>query len=141
LDVIDDIVAEYWELDELPAQVRVLKDLFEEYKCTYDSFNDTISSLFYDLEAVAQYDMSDEACRKIADDYGMEAYDEKLDYYAERAMNEAAEEYENLIEESEQTVYDALNSLDSMIQYFEELKKSLYQLLEVNSGIDNTVAK
>lgn len=138
LDVIDDIVAEYWELDELPAQVGVLKDLFEEYKCTYDSFNDTISSLFYDLEAVARYDVSDEACRKIADDYGMEAYDEKLDYYAETAMNEAAEEYEELIKDSEQTVRDALESLDAMIRYFEQLSVTLHQLLEVNPRIDNT---
>lgn len=138
LNVIDDIIDEYWELDELPNQVEVLKGLFEEYKCTYDSFNDAISSLFEDLEQMARYDVSDEACRKIIEDYSMEAYDEKFDYYAEKAMNEAAEEYEELIEASEQTVRDALDSLDSMIQYFEQLNTSLHQLLEVNSKIDNT---
>ena len=138
LNVIDDIIDEYWKLDELPDQVEALKRLFEEYKCTYDSFNVTISSLFEDLEQMARYDVSDEACRKIIEDYGMEAYDEKFDYYAEKAMNEAAEEYEELIEGSEQTVRDALDSLDSMIQYFEQLDTSLHQLLEVNSEIDNT---
>ena len=138
LNVIDDIIDEYWELDELPDQVEVLKGLLVEYKRTYDSFNDTISSLFEDLEQMAQYDVSDEACRKIVNDYGMEAYDEEFDYYAEKAMNEAAEEYEELIESSEQTVRDALDNLDSMVWYFEQLKTSLYQLLEVNSKIDNT---
>lgn len=141
LDVIDDIVDEYWDLHETPAQVVTLKELFEDYKRTYDTFNDTISSLFDELETVAQYDVSDEASSKITDDYGMMAYDENFDYYAERAMNEAAEEYENLIEESEQTVRDALDSLDSMIHYFDQLKENLYQLLEVNSKIDNTGVK
>lgn len=138
LNVIDDIIDEYWELDELPDQVEMLKKLFEEYKCVYDSFNDIISSLFVELEQMAQYDVSDEACRKIINDYGMEAYDEKLDYYAEKAMSEAAEEYEELIKGSEQTVRNALDSLDSMLQYFEHLNTSLHKLLEVNLKIDNT---
>jgi len=125
----------------LPDQVEVLKGLFEEYKCVYDSFNDTISSLFEELEQMAQYDVSDEACRKIINDYGMEAYDENFDYYAEKAMNESAEEYEELIENSEQAVRDALGSLDSMIRYFEQLNASLHQMLEVNSKIDNTGVK
>lgn len=138
LNVIDEIIDEYGELDELPEQVEMLKGLFEEYKQTYDSFSNTISSLFENLEQVAQYDVSNEANRKIIDDYGMEAYDENLDYYAEKAMNEAAAEYEKHIKDSKQTVCDALDSLDSMIQYFEELNTSLHQLLEVNSKIDNT---
>lgn len=125
----------------MPDQVEVLKGLFEEYKCVYDSFNDTISSLFEELEQMAQYDVSDEACRKIINDYGMEAYDENFDYYAEKAMNESAEEYEELIENSEQAVRDALGSLDSMFRYFEQLNASLHQMLEVNSKIDNTGVK
>ena len=71
----------------------------------------------------------------------MEAYDENFDYYAEKAMNESAEEYEELIENSEQAVRDALGSLDSMIRYFEQLNASLHQMLEVNSKIDNTGVK
>ena len=87
---------------------------------------------------MAQYDVSDEASKKIVNDYGMEAYDEKFDYYIEKAMDEATEEYEELIEESEQTVRDALDNLDSMIRYFEQLNTNLHQLLEINSKIDNT---
>ena len=138
LNVINDIIDEYSELDALPDQVKVLKRLFDEYKRTYDSFHDTISSLFGDLEQMAQYDIKDEACRRLVNDYGMEAYDEQLDYYAEKATNDAAEEYRELIERSEQTVREALDNLDSMIQYFEQLNMGLYQLLEVNSKIDNT---
>lgn len=138
LNVIDDIIDDYWELDELPDQVETLKNLFEDYKYTFDDFYDTISSLFEDLKQMAQYKVSDEASWKITNDYGMEAYDENFDSYVEKAMSEAVEKYEDIIKKSEQTVRDALNNLDSMIQYFEQLNTNLYELLEVNSKIDNT---
>lgn len=138
LNVIDDIIDDYWELDELPDQVETLKNLFEDYKYTFDDFYDTISSLFEDLKQMAKYKVSDEASWKITNDYGMEAYDENFDSYAEKAMSEAVEKYEDIIKKSEQTVRDALNNLDSMIQYFEQLNTNLYELLEVNSKIDNT---
>ena len=138
LDVIDSIIDEYCEYDELPDQVEELRTLYEEYKALYEGFLDTISTLFEELEQMARYDVSDEACRKINADYGMEAYDENLDYYAEKAMNEASGEYESLIEDAEPTVREALDSLDSMIESFQRLYDSLHQLLEVNSKIDNT---
>ena len=138
LNVIDDIVDEYSDLDELPEKVEILRGLYEDYMRSYDNFNESISSLFENLEEVARYDASDEACAIIADDYGMEAYDENLDYYAEKAMTEAANTYEEIIIGSEQTVRDALVSLDSMIEYFEQLNTSLHQLLEVSPEIDNT---
>ena len=53
-------------------------------------------------------------------------------------MSDAVEKYEELIESSEQTVRDALGSLDSMVQYFEQLNTNLHQLLEINPKIDNT---
>ena len=138
LDVIDSIIDEYCEYDELPNQVEELRNLYEEYKALYEGFIDTISSLFEDLEKMARYDVSDEACRKINVDYGMEAYDENLDYYVEKTMNEAFGEYASLIEEAEPTVRSALDSLDSIIVSFQRLYDSLHQLLEVNTKIDNT---
>ena len=138
LDVIDSIIDEYCEYDELPEQVEALRNLYEEYQAQYEGFLDTISLLFDGLEQMARYDVSIEACRKINTDYGMESYDEYLDYYAEKAMNEATGEYTNLIEEAEPTVREALDILDSMIVSFQRLCGSLYQLLEVNSRIDNT---
>ena len=133
-----DLLNEYWEFDELPEPVETLKTLFEEYKSTYESFYETISSLFEDLKDLARYDVSDEACRKIVNDYGMEAYDEQLDYYAEKAMDEASNEYEELIKNSESTIWDALENLDCIISYFMELNNNLHQLLEIDPRIDNT---
>lgn len=141
LNVISEIIDEYWELDELPKQIEILQTLYNEYMLTYDSFNDAISSLFEDLKELAQYDVSDEVCHIIANNYAMEAYDENLDYYAEKAQNEASWEYEDLIKDSEETVKESLDNLDSMIQYFEELYTNLFELLEVNPKIDNTGIK
>lgn len=75
---------------------------------------------------------------KVAVVYGMIAYDENLECYAEKSMNEAAEEYEELIRGSEATVKDALCNLDAMIRYFKQLNVNLHSLLEVNDKIDNT---
>ncbi len=141
LRVIDDIVDEYSELDELPEQVEELNCIFEEYKNTYKHFYETISSLFKDLEDVAGFDVSEEACRKIINDYGMEAYDEQLDYYADKAMNESYWEYEELIKASEETIRNSLECLNDMVQYYEKIKTSLYSLLAINPKIDNTAVK
>ena len=135
---IDEIIEEYQDSDELPEQVVVLQGLLEEYRHSYESFGISISSLFEDLKEVANYDVPNEACSIISKDYGMEAYDENLDYYAEKAMNEATEEYESIIENSEQTVRDALSCLEDMEHYFKQLHSQLRGLLEVNSKIDNT---
>ena len=106
-----------------------------------NEFEETISCLFESLEQVARYDVSDEANTIISRDYGMEAYDEMLDHFTELAMNEAANEYEELVRDSEQTVTDALSTIDSMIKYLEQLRDSLQNLLEVNARIDNTGIK
>ena len=46
----------------------------------------------------------------------MEAYDEQPDYYAEKAMDEASNEYEELIKNSESTIQDALENLDKVVK-------------------------
>ena len=138
LEVIDSIVEKYWGEDELPETVEALETLFEEYKQTYRRFFDGLLGLFDELEQMASYDVSEEACRKIADDYGMVAIDEDLDYYSEKAMNEAAEEYQELIIDAEESVKGALDNLIKMIDYFEKLRDKLISMLEINSKIDNT---
>ena len=122
-------------VEKIPSALQQGSWAVEIDDITDDSRKVKEGSLF---EQMARYDVSDEACRKINADYGMEAYDENLDYYAEKAMNEASGEYESLIEDAEPTVREALDSLDSMIESFQRLYDSLHQLLEVNSKIDNT---
>ena len=138
LHIIDEIVDEFEGLENIPEEVEILNDLYNNYKMKYEEFYSDISSLFDELEPIADYDVSNEACRIINTKYGMEAYDENLNYYTDLAMNEASTEYQALIENSEQSLHDSIICLDSIIQYFEELKISLYQLLEINCNIDNT---
>ena len=68
----------------------------------------------------------------------MEAYDERLNYYAQKAFQEASDEFEGLVKEAEETVKDVLAKLDEMVSYFNRLSDMLSQLLQVNSKIDNT---
>ena len=138
LNVIDKIVDEYWDFEELPEEVEQLSGLYDEYKKVYEDFFADISSLFDALEPMAAYDVSSEACRRISNEYGMEAYDEYLDDYTDKVMDETLSEYEELIKNSEQTLRDSIERLDSIIKYFEQLKINLYKLLKVNTKIDNT---
>lgn len=138
LSIIDSILDEYWDEDELPEEVEKLREIFEDYKAVYDGFNEDVSLLFDGLEDVARYDVNEEANRKIVEEYSMEAYDERLDHYAQKALQEASDEFEELIKESEETVKDVLLKLDEMVSYFTRLSDTLSQLLQVNSKIDNT---
>lgn len=138
LSIIDSILDEYWDEDELPEEVEKLREIFEDYKAVYDGFNEDVSLLFDGLEDVAQYDINEEANRKIVENYSMEAYDERLNYYAQKAFQEASDEFEGLVKEAEETVKDVLAKLDEMVSYFNRLSDMLSQLLQVNSKIDNT---
>ncbi len=138
LSIIDSIIDGYSECDELPEDVDQLKTMFDEYNRNYDLLNEDITTLFEGLEKMANYDVTEEASRKISDDYGMEAYDENLDRFVNIAMQEATEEYGSLIEETEPIVNDAISKLDEMIVYFGKLRDCLLALLQVNHKIDNT---
>lgn len=138
LKIIECIIDGYQDCEELPQDVATLEILLDEYKCTYKNFYDTISSLFEDLDELANFDVSADACHRITDKYGMVAYDENFDYYVDKAMNEAQERYEKIIDKCKRTVLSSLNTLDEMVIYFENLKTNLFQLLEVNTQIDNT---
>ena len=138
LNVIDSILDEYWDEDELPEQVEILRQIFEEYKTVYEAFNDDVTVLFEDLEDLALYDVNEEANRKLTEDHSMEAYDERLNYYAQKAFQESTEEFGELIKQSKETVEDVLTKLDEMVCYFCRLTEMLDQLLQINPKIDNT---
>lgn len=138
LDVIDNIVDAFEEVDEIPDEVQQLEELFIQYNESYEKFYEVITDLFENLEDVANYDVSEEASKKIVDDYGMVAYDDAFDHYAELAMQECFDDYESLIKDAKPSVIEALQNLDKMVDYFEKLKQTLSNLLQVNKKIDNT---
>ena len=138
LEVIEDIISDYCEADELPNKVAMLREIYEDYKHKYESFLDIIYSLFKELEQMARYDTGEEACKRIVNNYAMEAIDEELDYYIEKTMNEATEEYWDLIRAAETPIRKALSNLKDMRECFEQIRDKLFEMLEIDSGIDNT---
>ena len=75
---------------------------------------------------------------KVASKYGMVAYDGSLDYYAQKAVEEATETYEALIRDAEPVIRDILDQFPNIIRYLVELEDTLQKLLAVSTGIDNT---
>ena len=128
----------FTEADELPDKVAMLQEIYKDYKHKYESFLDIIYSLFRELEQMARYDTTVEACKKIVDNYAMEAIDEELDYYFKKTIDEATDEYGDLIREAETPIRKALSNLKDMQECFEQIREKLFEMLEIDSRIDNT---
>ena len=137
LNVIKSIINDYIDFDELPEPVEKLEKILDEYENEYSNFYEDIMTLIEDISAVANYDVSREACKIIENEYSSESYDENLDLCLDEAMNKASTEYEELIRSAEPTIMELLESLDVMINYFETVKANLYKLLTVSPQIDN----
>lgn len=140
LSVVKDVVDYYYEKyeDDVPEIVGKLETIYDDYRNDFESMQENIQSLCYDLEQLAHYDWDDEVSRIISDDYGMEAFDENLDHYVDLAMDEANYAYESLIESAEPTIKEIIESLELMKDYYKEMHDTLYEILQLNDGIDNT---
>jgi hypothetical protein len=138
LAIIDTIVSEYWAEEELPYDVERLNELADSYKKAFSEMQEGIEDLFDMLDKLSRYDVNDEANYILENKYGMEAWDESLDHYAELAVQEAQEYYEELIEDAEPVICEILDQFTSIIQYLSEIEEALRDLLVINRGIDNT---
>lgn len=115
---------------------------FEKYSDElYDISQTIIDCLFsnevYDL---AKFNLQEEIEIKLQSKYGMEAYDEKLDYYINISYNEASEKLNNLFIDAEETINivnikfkEYLELLNQAVYSFNE-----YDIKKINPKIDNT---
>ena len=131
-------MSEYWAEEELPYDVERLNELADSYKKAFSEMQEGIEDLFDMLDKLSRYDVNDEANYILENKYGMEAWDESLDHYAELAVQEAQEYYEELIEDAEPVICEILDQFTSIIQYLSEIEEALRDLLVINRGIDNT---
>ena len=138
LGIVNDIVNEHEGENELPEDVAKLAEITQIYSSTFQVTQDQIKTLFEHLEELARYDIDSEANDIISDKYAMVAYDDALDHYVQRAVEEATERYEALIEDAEPIIRDILNQLQQISKFLNELETTLQSLLRVNHGIDNT---
>lgn len=138
LSLIKGIIDDYRGGTEFPDEVAALQKIYKKYRGVYKDFYSVISSLFKNIEKMAKYDSSVEACRKIENDYSMEAVDEDFDVYAKMVMNDVAAEYEELIRTSEGPIRNALHELEEMQTCVEQIRDQLLEMLETDSKIDNT---
>lgn len=135
---MDDIVDQYSELDELPDDVEQLRALSETYSRKFEDTQSYIDKLFDCIDELSNYNVEDEASRIISDLYGMEAYDENLDYYAELAFQKASNEYEELIKNAKPVIEEIIDALSGMSDYLSKMKINLKSLLKISPEINNT---
>lgn len=138
LSVVNEIVDKYSELDELPDDVEQLRELSDRYSDKFEETQSYIDELFDCIDELSNYNVDDKSSRIINDSYGMEAFDENLDYYAELAFQEANDTYEELIKEAQPAIQEIIEALSDMVDYFNAMKNSLHSLLAINPQINNT---
>lgn len=138
LKIIDDIVSEYWSEDEVPEDVERLEELADGYKAQFFEMQKCIENLFEILDQLSNFDVNSEANYILENKYSMEAWDEALAHYAQLAVQEAQEQYEELIKDAEPVILEILEQFSSIVQYLSKMEDSLQDLLVVSSGINNT---
>ena len=135
---IGELVDNYEFGDNPSDEIIELQECYEAYHSFYDEMMNRINDAFDDLNQLAHYDCSTEANRILDTDFGMESFDENLDYYMSISMAEAQSGYTELIEMAEPSIRNILDDLKEMIEFFEKMSQRLKAVLEVRRRIDNT---
>lgn len=139
LSVISEIVDSYYEkYDEPSEEIERLEQIYEEYNDSFKIMMQELEKLFEDIDQLAHYDYDYEVNSIINNDYGLESFDENLEYYVGLAIGEASADYESLIEDAEPTVKSILDKFDDMIDFYDKMQNTIKLMLKVNSNIDNT---
>lgn len=126
------------EAEEENDEISELRTIYKAYVDSYKQMRDQIDWFVEDTTPMASYNPDTEACRILTEKYGMESFDEDLDFYMDLAMNESQEEYSGLVASAGPTIQEILQELDSMYDYFQQMLKALEKFLWVNKKIDNT---
>lgn len=126
------------EAEDDSEEINELYQAYEKYKNAYAQMSDSITCFIEDVASMASFNPEDSACDIICNKYGMESFDENLDYYAELAMDESYEEYFGLIESSKPAIQGILEDINSMHMFLKEMSASLDKYCFVNPKIDNT---
>lgn len=141
LGIVDAIVEACIEDDDhgaIPADIERMGVIVEKYQVAYDAMVHDIKLLFDGMEEMAKYDVETETLDRLNDEYGMEAYDENLEYSVGKALGETHEEYETLIKKAKPVIIDTMKRLEEMETSFREMADTLQEMLVVNKKIDNT---
>ena len=106
-----------------------------DYKSTVENF--TMKDTIYDL---ASFNHNDRTNKILEHEYGMVADEEHLDYYAQKAFDEANQELNDLTQKAEDDLKELIDVLDACL---EDINKCIvlfktYDLKKVNPDIDNT---
>ena len=144
-----------YDLEELDTVCGVADDTFDEENEEYNEALQEIKGLFSRLsiewlkEMVSEgsslydlvtFDPESEVHSIIQKEFAFEAYDEYLDDYIERAMNDASEQYYTLQENFREEADSFIEEIESVIDVLGKTMQfvSEWQSQKLNPNIDNT---
>lgn len=131
--LIENLDVDEYELEEV---VQRLHDIFSSINSTNPIHLLSDQGPFYNY---VKYNY-DDVFWECFNEYSLEAYDEYLGEYQEKAMNDASNILTDLLEEAKEDVYLIFNSLERLITHLKEINVILekYSHKAVNNKIDNT---
>lgn len=115
-----------------------LEKIIKDYHTVVISSNDIIKKLCSKIKPLAIFDEETYVSDLLQNEYYAEAYDEKLDYYAQLAFEKGRERKAALIESSKSSIEELIKCLDN---YEEELcvfTNKLTIMAKASEKIDNT---
>nr|WP_307991818.1 phospholipase D-like domain-containing protein [uncultured Niameybacter sp.] len=139
--VLQEIINELEEQEDVDLYQEIL-ELLSRYLEHFSNMKHKISNLCYDLEEMARYPQEDAVMEILNREYGHVAYEEKLDFYIELAIDEVASIRESIIESSKKSIELLLKIMQ---EYEGELRKLSDDIIvefrkrqPLNKNIDNT---
>lgn len=150
-----DLEALYYDLFELESVCDMADDTYDEKNEKYNSELEEVKDLFEHLSIdwlketieedspfyrMVAYDPSYEANRILQERYSAEAWDEQLDYYMEKSMDEASEIYDSMQAELEVDSGYIVLELEKIIDALNEAIAFTHKWKSYNidHSIDNT---
>lgn len=78
-------------------------------------------------------------CDSYLEEYSWDAYEEKLDYYAQRSSELALEKFEELVYGASDDIWELKKNMDNLKERMLGYIKGLGEIGEINKNIDNTL--
>lgn len=152
---VNDLFALYKDLDELKSVIDAAEDTYDEKNAKYNEALEVLKEGFerIDIEwlqevisedgslyELVNYDANEAANDILQEEYCFDAYEERLDMYAEDAVNSAMETYSCLHGDFSEEADTFLSEIEKILS---QLNKALrfaekWKAAKVNPEIDNT---
>lgn len=120
------------------AEGEELDELVEEYTSMVQDTIYQIEAFFEDIQPLAAFDEQSYANDLLTDKFAHEAYDENLDYYAQKAFEMGRDKKEELISNAKDSILSVMEALNKFEDNLRTFVTKVMHIAKCNEIVDNT---